>query len=323
MRQLVFLTCLSGLLAAALPAQARTWKAAVDDAGRIATAWFATSALTDMRFLCSLPGYDPMAWGRLYNDMHPPSATEPGTATLELGLQQLPGTQAYASALEMQQGGTPRLFVRFNVDGEVAATVEMRYDTLFDTLFADIALDDPLLGALKAGSRLTVLVAESGDSASFALRGSSRSITVLEERCPRTATAVLGNRPTPQPDPAAQDRDAVVWRDMAKPIAGIAWVNVADSNPEMSIAFVELPSTGGNAIFREVFLYRNAASGWERVGKLNKLFGSQPRDAVMRGGEIEIVTTALKDGEPRCCPTGIATYRIDPDNASLRRTSLE
>ncbi|WP_162617175.1 hypothetical protein [Litorivita pollutaquae] len=46
-------------------------------------------------------------------------------------------------------------------------------------------------------------------------------------------------------------------------------------------------------------------------GHVSNLFGHSPRDPQFLPDRIELTMTTLKDGEPRCCPSGETRYAID------------
>lgn len=52
------------------------------------------------------------------------------------------------------------------------------------------------------------------------------------------------------------------------------------------------------------------------LGPISQIWGHGPRDAAFYPDRIEVTLTTLKDGEPRCCPTGETRYTIDRTTGS-------
>ena len=53
-------------------------------------------------------------------------------------------------------------------------------------------------------------------------------------------------------------------------------------------------------------------------GYISDLYGHNPRDPQFLPDRIELTMTTLKDGEPRCCPTGETRYAIDRSTRQAR-----
>ena len=77
--------------------------------------------------------------------------------------------------------------------------------------------------------------------------------------------------------------------------------------------------TGGNAVLLNVGLFRREGAGWIFAGRVEGLFGHGPKDASFPPGRIEVTTTVLKPGEPRCCPTGVARWSVDTATRLVQR----
>ena len=67
-----------------------------------------------------------------------------------------------------------------------------------------------------------------------------------------------------------------------------------------------------------VGLFRRGASGWSYAGPV-EVFGWDPRDARFSPGRIELTTTTLGPGEPRCCPTAVTQWVIDTTTGTALR----
>ncbi|MFK7943671.1 MAG: hypothetical protein AB8B85_12270 [Paracoccaceae bacterium] len=169
-------------MAAQMPqaALAKQWSFAADPDGRTAVAYYRPQALNQISFFCSLPGYNPQAWGKLYGDNHPLPKTAPGTYTLEIGLNDLPTTRAEA-AKEIQNW---RANVMFVVDGRQIQVPPLEYHIIFESLFVDIPAQHPLFEALGSGNKAVVWVQNNGDQMGIPLSGSGRSLGQLASACP-------------------------------------------------------------------------------------------------------------------------------------------
>lgn len=66
--------------------------------------------------------------------------------------------------------------------------------------------------------------------------------------------------------------------------------------------------------------YRRSGGVWQFAGQVKDLFGTGPREPEFTPDGIFLTTTMLKEGEPRCCPTGVVRWRID--RASLQATKV-
>ena len=76
--------------------------------------------------------------------------------------------------------------------------------------------------------------------------------------------------------------------------------------------------TGGNAVMLNVGLFRQDATGWRYTGPV-EVFGWDPREARFSPGQIELTTTTLGPGEPRCCPTAVTQWVIDTATGTATR----
>ena len=79
--------------------------------------------------------------------------------------------------------------------------------------------------------------------------------------------------------------------------------------------------SGGNSVGLSVGAFARGETGWVFRGPVQGLFGFDPRDAVFTQNRIEITTTVLKDGEPRCCPTGTARWAFDIASGQVTQIS--
>jgi hypothetical protein len=77
----------------------------------------------------------------------------------------------------------------------------------------------------------------------------------------------------------------------------------------LSIAYFPFP--GGNAMQIGVDAFRVTSVGAVHLGRIDGLFGVQPRDAAFGEGVMTLTTTMPRPGDPRCCPTGASRWTID------------
>ncbi|HEU0220906.1 MAG TPA: hypothetical protein VFR34_01660 [Paracoccaceae bacterium] len=84
-----------------------------------------------------------------------------------------------------------------------------------------------------------------------------------------------------------------------------------DGRPD-AIAFIYYPFEGGNSFGIEVSLFRNENGRLVHLRTVDDVFGTEPRNARIRKGRIEVTTTMPKPGDPRCCPTGQRRWQIRP-----------
>ena len=84
----------------------------------------------------------------------------------------------------------------------------------------------------------------------------------------------------------------------------------ATATMAIGVVYEYIPGSAGNTGIATGVFVRHA-NGWAFAGKVDGMFGHQPRDAVFSQGYVDITTTTLGANEPRCCPTVPARWRID------------
>lgn len=67
---------------------------------------------------------------------------------------------------------------------------------------------------------------------------------------------------------------------------------------------------GGNMIMLDILKFRSAKAGFKQDGKVENVFGENPRDVRFSKGRIRLTTTTLGPDEPRCCPTVAKRWTI-------------
>ena len=76
---------------------------------------------------------------------------------------------------------------------------------------------------------------------------------------------------------------------------------------------------GGNAVHLNIGLYRQTADGWSYAGPVQELFGFDPREVRFEPGAIAVTTTMQGPDDPRCCPTKVTHWRVDPATRQVTR----
>ncbi|MEO1091133.1 MAG: hypothetical protein AAFX81_10895 [Pseudomonadota bacterium] len=225
----------------------------------------------------------------------------------------------YDSASGPPPGG---IEAQVSVDGRLLFRAGMDYDEIWSELYEPIAANDPLVAALKRGSRATVRIAGQYE-ATVSLRGSSRVIDTVLARCGlRDAEPSAGIAAAPAvnaaPPPAAQpgvagppsDLDARLAADFGPGIYQRFWFPSSDGTRALAVVYREVAGHGNSAIL-DIGLYRSAGSGWTLARVVSGVYGAEPRDVRFGSERVEITMTTLRPGEPRCCPTGTTRYAID------------
>lgn len=83
----------------------------------------------------------------------------------------------------------------------------------------------------------------------------------------------------------------------------------ATATRALGIVYEAFP--GGNAVSMATGIYQRTTQGWQFAGVVQGLFGNSPREVTFAPTHIDITTTMLGPGEPRCCPTQVTRWRID------------
>lgn len=86
----------------------------------------------------------------------------------------------------------------------------------------------------------------------------------------------------------------------------------------LGIAYPIIEGAAGNTGI-ETGLFARSGGGWILLQRVGGLFGHQPRDHVIHPDRIELTTTMLGEGEPRCCPTQPVRWSIDRATGQARR----
>lgn len=92
----------------------------------------------------------------------------------------------------------------------------------------------------------------------------------------------------------------------------------AQARVSLGIAYVHIPGSAGSVAL-EAGVFRQTAQGWQFSTPVRNLFGHEPRAPQFRNGQLQLLTTMLGPGEPRCCPTQEAMWRIDLSTGQAQR----
>lgn len=282
------------------PAQAQSWAFKNGKTSEIAYATMRTRDPATLTLTCVKRGFDEAAYHRQTSDgFHFETIAPPGI--FQLFWQ--PSPTPRAAAILFKPGDAVIL-----VDGRPFRDIKLTWDDVESSITAQIPPNSALAAAMKAGRQMTVRFNSTGERLDAPLRGSSRAMGTLGNFCGATQTAAGGGSSDQVAALKAEyNTEYVTWLDgSGTPSEGLAFVYYARPN-------------GGNSTSLDILLYRQKGRGWSRVGRVQSLFGVQPRDARFRSDTIEVTTTTLRDGEPRCCPTGQTRWVIDRSNLRARK----
>ena len=208
---------------------------------------------------------------------------------------------------------TPKAAAQFSkgdavlvIDRQPFRDIPLDWDELENAITAQIPAGHPVLAALKAGSTAGVLFQSTREAPAVRLSGSARSIGALEQFCTQT-------RPTPAPAALQAEIEDEFQ------LEGLVW-HARGSSPNEALAFIYASSpSGGNAVYLTIRHYVEQGGQWQNKGVVTDLFGLEPRDVAFGGGAIRVTTSTLRDGDPRCCPSGATRWAIDRRTLKARR----
>jgi hypothetical protein len=78
----------------------------------------------------------------------------------------------------------------------------------------------------------------------------------------------------------------------------------------LGVVYIPIKGSAGSVSI-EAGYFKRSGKIFQFGERVRDLFGMEPRDARFLPGRIELTTTMLKPGEPRCCPSGTARWAID------------
>lgn len=92
----------------------------------------------------------------------------------------------------------------------------------------------------------------------------------------------------------------------------------AQAQVAIGIAYIHIPGSAGSVSIG-AGIFRAGANGWQMTTPVTSLFGNEPRAPLFQNGQVQLLTTMLGPGEPRCCPTQEAMWRIDLATGQAQR----
>ena len=119
-------------------------------------------------------------------------------------------------------------------------------------------------------------------------------------------------------DAAATIEAEIRRNDFGAPVmAHVFYGDLTGIGTEDAIAFLYHPS-GGNSDVLTTWIWRDTENGYElaRAPSIVEVFGLDPRNVRFSPGRIEVTTTVMKPGDPRCCPSGEQTFNLLVDRAT-------
>lgn len=82
------------------------------------------------------------------------------------------------------------------------------------------------------------------------------------------------------------------------------------SSRALGVAYVHIVGSAGSVSLHSA-VFTKSGDQWVMALPVRGLFGVGPRDPVWFDDRMEVTTTVLLPGEPRCCPTGTGVWSID------------
>ena len=121
---------------------------------------------------------------------------------------------------------------------------------------------------------------------------------------------------------AAQDVQTLLARTLGSGADALYWLpdsaDQAQAREALGIAYVPIEGSAGSVSIAAGY-YAKGPGGFGFVGPVTELFGFEPRDARFLADRIEVTTTTLAPGDPRCCPTATTRWSIDRQSLASAR----
>jgi hypothetical protein len=115
-----------------------------------------------------------------------------------------------------------------------------------------------------------------------------------------------------QGDPAIGSALALQMEAGTKIIDSYLFPNDADpakATEALGVLYTEIEGAAGNFNV-DVGLFRRVPEGYQLVGKIPDLYGTDPRDAKFLPDRVMLTTTTLKPDDARCCPSGTTVWTV-------------
>lgn len=90
------------------------------------------------------------------------------------------------------------------------------------------------------------------------------------------------------------------------------------SQRALGVVYAHVPGSAGTVSIH-TGIFTGGQTNWTLVRQVDGLFGQSPQNPVWHADRIEVTTSVLKEGEPRCCPTGVARWSIDVATGQVNR----
>jgi len=117
--------------------------------------------------------------------------------------------------------------------------------------------------------------------------------------------------------------EQLLARSLGRDFAGYHWLpnhpDPARATEAIGIIYPPLEGSAGNFSI-EVGHFRRSGADFVLSGKVQNLFGTQPRDTRFLPDRIELTSTMPRPGDARCCPSGQTRWSIQ--RGSLLATRL-
>lgn len=92
----------------------------------------------------------------------------------------------------------------------------------------------------------------------------------------------------------------------------------AAAREAIGVTYPVLEGAAGNTSIVVGYFVRSG-DGFAYAGRLEGLYGQEPRGARFLADHIEVTTTMPRPGDPRCCPTGTAVWSINRETRQVVR----
>ena len=91
-----------------------------------------------------------------------------------------------------------------------------------------------------------------------------------------------------------------------------------EATEAVGVVYEHVPGSAGSTSI-EIGIFRKSGSGFALAGRVEGIFGHDPREVAYHPDRIEFTTTTLNEGDPRCCPTGSSRWAIDRETLAVRQ----
>lgn len=91
-----------------------------------------------------------------------------------------------------------------------------------------------------------------------------------------------------------------------------------EATEAVGIVYEHIPGSAGSVSI-EIGIFRKQDGAFALAGRTEGIFGHDPREVAYHPDRIEFTTTTMKDGDPRCCPSGESRWAIDRETLAARQ----